>query len=763
VGLDRINFKKANALLLLCLVLFATIGQADQPLDKVSLQLNWKYQFEFAGFIMAKEKGFYEEEGLDVELLEYYGDTQVANTVLDRQANYGLLNSSVAIAEKKILPTVLMATYLQQSPLVIIAQKNIKHPKDLIGKKLMGTEEQLSLSPLALMLDYFSVNKRNTQFVPHSFSIKDFAKHKVDAITAFKTNEVFELDQQGIEYNILDPHDYGFSTTVLNLFTSFPEATNHPERTRKFIAASNKGWAYAIEHPDETIQVIIEKYSSKKSVEALKFEATVIKKLMLLDFFTIGEANKDLSLRLVKQLKYSGLLMESEQLGAFLFKDVVDEFSLNNDFTEEQLQYLHAKKKITMCVNPQWMPFEAIEGAKHIGIAADVIKGFEKLLPVPIVLNVTDSWASSIAKAKTRECDIFSLVAETSERLKYMSFTKPYLTLPVVLATKVTEPFIANLTEIKSRPVGIVKGYAIAEKLRNSMPGINIVDVESISDGLERVRRGELYGYIGNLMAISNSIQKEFTGQLKVSARLKEDISLGLSTRNDEPLLNDIFSILVETVDEESLQPIYNKWVVVQQNETIDYGFIWKLGLAFLLISFLYLYHYLHNRRLKQELIKLSTTDKLTGLDNRLKTDELLLKRQEDLKRYDVDTSIILLDIDFFKKVNDQYGHLAGDGVLVEFSQILTHNVRVTDSVGRWGGEEFLIICPNVDVKAATLLAEKILDKVRAHSFVGVGLITASAGVSGFSKTLSVTDVLGLADKALYQSKVSGRDRVVAT
>ena len=763
MGLECINFKKAKAVLLLCLVLFSTIGQAGQPLDKVSLQLNWKYQFEFAGFIMAKEKGFYEDEGLDVELLEYQENTQIVNAVLGQQAKYGLLNSSIAIAEKKILPTVLMATYLQQSPLVIVASKNIKHPADLIGKKLMGAEEELRFGLLALMLDYFSVNKRNTQFIPHSFSIKDFAEHKVDAMTAYNTNEVFELDRQGIEYNTLDPQDYGFSITALNLFTSFPEATNHPERARKFIAASNKGWRYAIDHPDEAVQVIIKQYSSKKSVEALKFEAAVVKKLMLLDFFEIGEANKDLSLRLVKQLKKAGLLMESEQLGAFLFKDVVDDFSLNNDFTEEQLLYLNAKKEITMCVDPQWMPFEGIEGAKHIGIAADVIKGFEKLLPIPIVLNVTDSWASSIAKGKTRECDIFSLVAETPERLEFMDFTKPYLTLPVVLATKVTKPFIANLTQIKSRPVGVVKGYAIAEKLRNSMPGINIVDVESINDGLERVRRGELYGYIDNLMTISNSIQKEFTGQLKVSARLKENLSLGLSTRNDEPLLNDIFSILVKTVDEEKLQPIYNKWVVVEQNETIDYGVIWKLGLAFLLISFLYLYHYLHNRRLKKELIKLSTTDKLTGLENRLKTDELLLKRMEDLKRYEVDTSIILLDIDFFKKVNDQYGHLAGDGVLVEFSQILTHNVRVTDSVGRWGGEEFLIICPNVDVKAATLLAEKILDKVRAHSFDGVGLITASAGVSGFSKTLSVTDVLGLADKALYQSKVSGRDRVVAT
>jgi hypothetical protein len=92
----------------------------------------------------------------------------------------------------------------------------------------------------------------------------------------------------------------------------------------------------------------------------------------------------------------------------------------------------------------------------------------------------------------------------------------------------------------------MVKGYAIANIFRDSIKDINIVDVESISDGLKRVESGELFGYIDNLMVIENSIQKDFTGVLKVSSRLDEEAKLAVGTRNDEPLLKDIFEKLVK-------------------------------------------------------------------------------------------------------------------------------------------------------------------------------------------------------------------------
>jgi diguanylate cyclase (GGDEF)-like protein len=161
-------------------------------------------------------------------------------------------------------------------------------------------------------------------------------------------------------------------------------------------------------------------------------------------------------------------------------------------------------------------------------------------------------------------------------------------------------------------------------------------------------------------------------------------------------------------------------------------------------------------------LLALSTTDKLTGLYNRLKTDAVLSEKKAEFDRYNTELSVILLDIDFFKHINDNYGHLRGDSVLIEFSEIIRQNIRNTDYVGRWGGEEFLIICPNIGLNEAMALASKLLDKIRKHAFSEVVNITASAGVNCFTKNKSLDATIHDADQALYQSKENGRDQVTA-
>jgi len=755
-------FSKSKTInfIIFLLSVFSIIARAGEPLEKVSLQLDWKYQFQYAGFIMAKEKGFYKDVGLDVELLEYEDSIDIVESVLSRQNNYGIYNSSVLISDGQIKPTILMATYYQKSPLIYVTQKNIKQPSDLVGKTIMGTADELKNSSLALMLDHFFVNKNNAVFHNHSFDIQEFADRKVDAMSAFRTNQLFELDKQNIEYNIIDPADYGFSMSAVNLFTSFSEALNNPDRTRKFIRASNKGWTYALAHPEEAIGIIYEQYSQQKSLEALAYEAEVTQKMMLVDFFDIGTTNKELSTRVVKQLQYSGLLSDDEKLGTFIFEDALREFGETVNFTEAQKVYLQNKKDITMCVDPNWMPFESVKNGKHIGITADVINKFRQQLPIPIRLIETDSWQESIVKAKQRQCDIFSLVAETPERLKYMDFTAPYIDLPIVLTTKMDTFFIDDIAQVKDKKIGIVKGYAIAEELRNKIPDFNIVDVPSIQDGLARVESGELYGYIDNLMVVANYIQKDFTGVLKISSRLDGNVSLAIGTRNDQPEVKEIFEILISNLKEEELQAIYNKWVAVKQEPNFDYSYAWKLLVIMILILSGYIFHYIKWKKLNDSLLTLSSTDKLTGLYNRVKTDELLLVNKASLDRYGIETAVILLDIDLFKDVNDKYGHLAGDKVLVEFSSILKQNVRSTDYACRWGGEEFIIVCPNINLTDAIKLAEKLLDNIRRYIFSEIGHMTASAGVTVMSKSMIIEDTVKDVDVALYRSKTNGRDQV---
>ncbi len=740
-------------LMVLFFVLLPLPSAALESLEKVTLQLDWKYQFQFAGYIAAKEKGFYKEAGLDVELIEYQNGIDAVQEVLEQKTNFAVSNLSIFMQNKELVPIKLLATYFQKSPHIIVASADIQSPNDLIGKAIMISHSDLEGGSVAALFAHFFLNKDNITIVAPSFTIEDFIEKKVDAVSAYRTNEIFELEKRNIEYNIIDPADYGYASVTGNLYTSATEAKEHPERTRKFLHASNKGWAYALENQEELISIIFDKYSKKKSIENLRFEAVETKKLIQPDIIAIGSINQKSRLGFLKQLKRSSLLREDQEL------DVANEQSL---FTAEQQDYLQNKKEITMCVTPEWMPFESINNGVHIGIVADVISLFKQRLPIPIRLIQTKDWGESLIKAENRTCDILSLAVKTPSRKSYLDFTKPYLDLPVVMATKNDTLFINDITEVKDKKLGIVKGYAMAEHLRLKIPGINIVDVASMHEGLAGVERGELFGYIDNLMVMGNALQHDFTGVLKVSARLADNSKLGIATRNDQPQLKEIFELLIQNTPTDELQTIYNKWVAIKQAPVVDYTLVWKLLAATVLLTLGYLFHYLKLKKLNDQLLILAITDKLTGLYNRVKTDEVIMQEKAILDRYGTEFSIILLDIDFFKHVNDSYGHLVGDNVLIEFAGIIKHSVRVTDYAGRWGGEEFLIICPNIGLDETTELAEKLLQKIRLHHFLEVGALTASAGVVQFSKQASIENTINSVDKMLYFSKENGRNQVTA-
>ena len=156
----------------------------------------------------------------------------------------------------------------------------------------------------------------------------------------------------------------------------------------------------------------------------------------------------------------------------------------------------------------------------------------------------------------------------------------------------------------------------------------------------------------------------------------------------------------------------------------------------------------------------LAVTDPLTGLYNRMKLDKTLAEEVAQGQRYNTDWSVILLDVDHFKDVNDTHGHAVGDSVLVDVANILRNQVRATDLVGRWGGEEFLAVCRGSQPTAAATVAEKLRHSIASHAFPVIGQKTASFGVSKYRAGDTVKSVVARADLALYQAKNSGRNRV---
>lgn len=163
----------------------------------------------------------------------------------------------------------------------------------------------------------------------------------------------------------------------------------------------------------------------------------------------------------------------------------------------------------------------------------------------------------------------------------------------------------------------------------------------------------------------------------------------------------------------------------------------------------------------KKNIEQMSITDCLTGLYNRHKLEDTLSSEVARFNRYKTDFSVIIFDIDFFKKVNDTFGHQAGDDVLIQLANIFKENARENDCVSRWGGEEFLIIAGGVDLAGAFLFAEKLRSVVENFNFPTVGKTTISCGVAQYSGKETYTDLISRADKALYEAKNSGKNRVI--
>ncbi len=275
------------------------------------------------------------------------------------------------------------------------------------------------------------------------------------------------------------------------------------------------------------------------------------------------------------------------------------------ELTPEEQTFLTEKKQIKMCVDPDWMPLEKIENGKHVGMSADYVEIIEKKLGIPIVLVPTRDWTESIKYAKARKCDIFSLAMSTPDRRKYMDFSIPYLSFPLVLVTKNDQRFIADLPSLHDKTLGVVEGYAFGELLRKKYPQMHIYDVASVTEGLKKVNRGEIYGFIGTLATASYAIQRGFPDELKIVGKFDERWELGVATRNDQPQLQEIFNKIIRGIDRGQQQQILNRWISVKYEKRFDYNLFWRILLVVLAaMSFLLYRNYAlgkYSHRLEQQ------------------------------------------------------------------------------------------------------------------------------------------------------------------
>ena len=309
---------------ILLITFFLTIFLYAQNDKKITLQLNWLNQFQFAGYYMAKEKGFYKDVNLDVQIKESNFNTDVIKEIESKNADFAVGRSSLIIEKINGKDIVALCAIYQESPLILLVKKdsNITSVKDLRNKKIMITPDARYSAPVLAMLSANELTINDFRIQKHSFDINDLINRKTDAMASYISNEPILLNEKGIEYTIFNPKDFGFDLYSDILFSSSEYIKNNPKLTKEFYEASLKGWKYAFENLAETAEIIYSKYNTQnKTFTHLVKEGEVLKKLAYTGNNELGDFNDNKLKNIANVFKLFGLVNKDLDLKEFIYKE----------------------------------------------------------------------------------------------------------------------------------------------------------------------------------------------------------------------------------------------------------------------------------------------------------------------------------------------------------------------------------------------------------------------------------------------------------
>lgn len=541
----------------LFLFLFYSLVYSSENLQKVSVQLEWKHQFEYAGFYAAIEQGYYKDIGLDVELIEFEPNIDIVDKVLSGKTTFGISSSSLILAKSKKLPVVLLASYFKQNVLALVTQKNITDLNQLKDKKLMATSFEVTHSSIGAMLKESKISFNEVDIVEHDYSIEKFKNKEIDAMTIFLTNQIYELNKDNIEYNVFTPQRFGLYSYDQELFTSETFAKNNYSLVKKFIEATNKGWEYAFLNKEKIIDLIYSKYSKRKSKESLLFEANETEKLFKREIFSVGSIAPEL-IRLNYDLyRKLGLIKDKEDVN-----ELIDNYVFNSknyklikyDFTKEELDYLKSNPILKVLNEKSFPPYNYIYNDKPSGFSVEYIKLLASKIGLKLKFESVN-FKNSIEKVKKDEIDILLNIAKTDERLKYLGYLdKPYIKSELIFYINEKNKEIKDkkeLDDLSGKTIAVVNGYYQEEILKKYYPSINILSVKTPLEALKAVSYGKADGTLSGLSDVINYyMNKHSIINIIPSFEIK-----------DEKFITDLYIAL--NIENSMLKSILNK---VQNN-----------------------------------------------------------------------------------------------------------------------------------------------------------------------------------------------------
>jgi len=577
--------------------------ETTEKLETVNLQLKWFHQFQFSGYYAAKEQGYYAEQGLSVNFIERSPDINVVDQVVSGIAEYGIEDTGILVSYANGKPIKALATIFQHNPFIFLSKQSsgIVSPYEMIGKRVMfdikdgkGAEEV----PLQALLAETGVSKDSFIHIASSFDKSDLINDKTDVISGYITNAPFYFAQRSIKVNIINPLNYGIDFYGDLLFTSKKELENFPGRAEKFRKASLKGWQYALDHPEEMIQLIKTQYASKLSIEALHYEAKQIYKLILPEQITLGEIKPS---RLKQVAKLYTKLNISPELTDKQLKEFTNLNPGKLNLSIEEKSWLQQHPNITFTGNPDWLPYEAFDKkGNYIGIVSEYLTKIENLLGINISIIPSKSWSGAVEKVEKGEIDIISETVGSNLE-STMNFTKPYLSSPIVITMLKDEPYVDNINQISTKNIALIKDYGYVHKIIKKYPYLNIYWVNTINEGHTAVSTGKVDALFSTLAHSIYNISKNNLTNIRIVGKTEFTNNLAFGIQQDLSPLVPLFNRAIDSISETEKQNISNAWGEEKYTKKVDYQPIINISiiLLFLIISV-----FLWNRKLSKEIVK---------------------------------------------------------------------------------------------------------------------------------------------------------------
>ena len=443
--------------------------------------------------------------------------------------------------------------------------------------------------------------------------------------------------------------------------------------------------------------------------------------------------------------------------------------------TDKEKDWIALVPEVSVGVVRDWRPYEfQTESGDVAGINVDVFNIAKELTGQTFNFVVFPTWEELMKSFKAGELDMVANISATEDRMTFSDFTSSFWHTPWSITTDKSVPNVDSILGFFGKRLAIIEEYQMIQDIHEQYPEVIIQVVESYDEAVSLLKDGVIDGILDNMVVSAQFIQDNELYQFKI--HVIEDLPYDTShmgIRKGLPLQADIMEKVVLSISDKDRQNILNKWFKVDVVAGVSSEKYWRnITMSVVIAAIIIALILIWNRRLKSEislrieaeskLKHMASHDLLTGLPNRGLLIDRISQAIASHNRNDKEMAVMFLDLDGFKQVNDSFGHEVGDELLVQVAQRLTSNVRKSDTVARFGGDEFVLLVTSLNsFEESAKVAEKILVDFSepfklSSATVSVG---TSIGIACYPKDDSDGhQLIKWADDAMYEVKSMGKN-----